>query len=180
MGAAYAPSEVLQLVLRRPQQAGDPVAYRYTHAECNEERVFSTSYQRARSRVSYWVLVEYDGPTGQREPYVAKVESFVKLPAGVSLSGDLDAEGTMEARVAVASLYKAAVEADGLFVIRVGPSGEGQQGGPHMALSQCWPMYALPAQSIHHKLVVAEPPARHIDHGRIFFMKYTHLSDHNA
>jgi hypothetical protein len=149
----------LQSVLEE-RRASKPRALIFYRAEVNEEELFSEQYGRARSRVSYYLLVVYN-IGGVDVPYIAKVRYFVKLPAG-ALNTD-GASVTTATRLAVCRLTRARMER-GLYVT------DNQ--------SEAWEWYALPRSAMTgriEKLVVATPPSD--PRGTQYYMTYYHMTD---
>lgn len=158
-GQHHADVAALKLVLEE-RRARKPRALVFYRAEVNEEEHFSEQYGRARSRVSYYILVFYN-IDGMDVPHIAKVRCFVKLPAGArDTEGGLIGEAS---KLAICRLTRARAE-----------------GRLYVTDNQCeaWDWYALPQSVLTgriEKLVVATPPAD--ARQSQYFMTYYHMTD---
>lgn len=147
----------LQRVLHERLTGG---ALFYFRAEVDEEELLSEQYGRARSRVSYFVLIWYN-IDGADVPYVACIKFFVKLPSGSLNNNELEVRTAT--RLAICSLTRARQEC-GLFVTD--------------QTSEQWEWYALPPATLKgriEKLIVATP--RTDPRGTKYFMTYYHMTD---
>ncbi|KXZ41778.1 hypothetical protein GPECTOR_286g760 [Gonium pectorale] len=139
----------------------------FYRGEVDEIRMASMGYGRARSRHSYYFLVEIEeGVENARQvvPWVCIVQCYVRLPAMLYAGRE-----RKTLRLLMVRLLK--VEKEGmLYVARGGLSGPGREA------------YALPVSSLQDgrpwkKCIVALPQSGP-DQGKAFFMPYTAMSEH--
>ncbi|GIL56271.1 hypothetical protein Vafri_11621 [Volvox africanus] len=136
-----------------------PKAQVFDRAEVNEERLFSEYYGRARSRVSYYMLVMYEMEGQGMVPYIAKLRFFLKLP----IVPDGPTTVQEASRLAVVELVRARMEGE-LYV-----TDHGSESYKHYAVS------ATTLKGRIEKLVTAVPMNE--PRGRQYYMTYCHMAE---
>ena len=134
-------------------------SYVYCKAEIKDDIAFSTAYGRARTRASYWVLLEFEeGPKTAPVTrfYVGRVRYYLRL------DGTNNTQRIPALRMAVVDLYKADPgRLPGAYVV-------------NMDRKPAYALHALPLSTLGCKLVCAAPDG--YLKGLMYFMPYIHYT----
>jgi hypothetical protein len=120
----------------------------YKRAECEGEMIGSRDYKRSRTRPNYWVIKYYHTDAAGEEPYVGRINYFVKLQHP-QVTG-------RSCRFAIADLWKPAESGKLLVVSNI--------------TLPTWHNYAIPLDQLNRKLCCAYPDG--YLQGTMSFMTY--------